>query len=181
MIEVVAVIFSLICVYLTTIQNVWCWLTGMIGVTAYFFLFLQNHLYAETGLQVVFFLQSAYGWYNWKRKNSRLRVKEISNTRFIFNLILIIILSCILGVYLKDYTDSKMPLMDSFAAITSLFANQMLVKKKLQAWVLWVVVDILLIIIFIKTQMYLSIILYLVFMALSINGYYKWRKDLRMV
>ena len=53
--EIIAVIFSLICVYLTVKKNIWAWGTGLIGVIAYAFVFYDNQLYADFGLQFIFF------------------------------------------------------------------------------------------------------------------------------
>ena len=65
--EIIAVLFTLGCVALTARQNIWCWPVGIVGVIAFFLVFLEQKLYAETTLQVIFLLQSLYGWYNWVR------------------------------------------------------------------------------------------------------------------
>ena len=63
--EVFATVFTLICVWLTVKRSIWCWPAGIIGVSAYFFVFYQSKLYADMGLQVIFLAQSIYGWYFW--------------------------------------------------------------------------------------------------------------------
>ena len=53
--ELVAVVLTLVAVYLTTRQNIWCWPLAMVSVTVYALVFHQAKLYAEVGLQGLYF------------------------------------------------------------------------------------------------------------------------------
>ena len=62
MIEYIAVIFTLACVYFTIKNKVIAWPLGIIGVSAYLHLFFSVNLYAEVITQIVFLGQSFFGW-----------------------------------------------------------------------------------------------------------------------
>lgn len=68
MIEIIAVIFSLISVWLTSKSSIWCWPTGIIGIIFYFILFYQSSEYCNMLLQFAFLFQSISGWINWNKK-----------------------------------------------------------------------------------------------------------------
>lgn len=178
-IEVIAVIFSLLCVILTIKENVWNWPIGLVGVTAYALLFFDVKLYADFGLQFIFFAQGIYGWWYWKKGNSGL---EPSITHFKFQIYHIV---CILSVYfslvfvLKTYTDSSFPQIDSFVSLGSLLANWMLAKKKIESWIVWIIVDAAYVVLFIYKGLYLSSGLYFVFFMLAINGLINWNKRIK--
>ena len=63
--EVLAVITGIISVYLSTRENIWSWPTALVNVALYFVVFYEAKLYADMGLQVVYFVLSVYGWYEW--------------------------------------------------------------------------------------------------------------------
>ena len=63
--EMLAVITGIISVYLSTRENIWSWPTALVNVALYFVVFYEEKLYADMGLQVVYFALSLYGWYEW--------------------------------------------------------------------------------------------------------------------
>ena len=53
-IEIIGVVFSLLCVYFTLKNNIWCWPTGLVGVIAYAYVFFGVKLYSDFILQIVY-------------------------------------------------------------------------------------------------------------------------------
>lgn len=183
MLEIIAVLSTLLCVYLSSKENIWCWPVGIIGVVTFFIVFLEQKLYAETTLQIIFLYQSIMGWYNWNKGNGsdKLPVTKISNDRFVRDIVATSILAFGVGYLLDELTTTTQPYLDSYTACISLLANGYLVKKYLQAWVLWVTVDVMLIIMFINQGLSLSALLYGVLLIFSTNGFIQWRRNLKMV
>ena len=70
MIEVIAVVITLAAVYLTTRQVIWCWPLGMVSVTLYALVFFEARLYADMGLQGLYFGLAAYGWWAWRQRKN---------------------------------------------------------------------------------------------------------------
>ena len=63
--EIAAVLFTLANVWLAVKENMWTWPTGIVSVILYAVVFYQSRLYANAGLQLVFFILSIQGWYEW--------------------------------------------------------------------------------------------------------------------
>ena len=76
-IEFLAVIFSLVCVYYTVVKNILSWPIGLIGITLYGIIFFNARLFADFGLQFIFFFQGLYGWYNWVKNKDKKRPYRI--------------------------------------------------------------------------------------------------------
>ena len=64
-IEIVAAVFGVVSVFLSVRQNIWSWPTAIVNVGLYIFVFFESKLYGDTGLQVVYVILNAYGWYHW--------------------------------------------------------------------------------------------------------------------
>lgn len=176
-IEITAVVFTLICVYLTAKNNIWCWPTGIIGVAAYFLLFWHINLYAEVILQTIYLAQCLYGWYNWSRIKNK-PPAPITNISSNWYFLIIIPIALLLYFPLNEYTNASIPLLDSITTSMSLVANWILAKRIIQNWYLWISVDILYIIMFAYKGIYLTAVLYFVLLILSVKGLKHWKKEL---
>lgn len=179
LIEIIAVIFSLICVIFTVKENILAWPIGIIGIAAYAFIFFDTKLFADFGLQFIFIAQSIYGWWYWKRDASGIKppITRLSPLYIFIGVVVFTVVWYLIYQVLSSFTTANLPLIDSFAALGSLTANFLLAKKKLDNWVIWIIVDIIYIGLFISKGLYLSSGLYLVFLVLSVFGLIEWIKE----
>src|SRR5262245_21661144 len=75
--EAVSFVTGAACVWLTVRENVWNFPIGLVNVATFGFVFLRAGLFADAGLQVVYLLLCARGWYLWLhggRDGTRLHV-----------------------------------------------------------------------------------------------------------
>ena len=175
-IEVLAVLFTLLSVYLTVKKNIHCWSTGIIALIFYAIIFLDARLYANLILQGIFFIQSVYGWIVWKQEEKERPIRMWNIFQSSVYATLSGLLLIIVYYTLANYTNGNFPFMDSTATVLSLVANWALAKKYLDNWVLWIVVDIIYIVMFIMSGLYLSAILYFILLILAVMGFKQWIK-----
>ena len=179
--EVLAVITGIISVYLSTRENIWSWPTALVNVALYFVVFYEEKLYADMGLQVVYFALSLYGWYEWLYGGENRTELHVSRTPRALGVRLAIIgIACVavLGTLLARFTDAALPYIDSATASTSLVAQWMMTRKILENWAVWVAVDVVYIAMFIFKRLYLTAGLYAVFLVLAVMGYVQWKRSL---
>ena len=177
--ELVAAIVGALSVYLSVRQNIWSWPTAIVNVVLYTLVFYDAKLYADMGLQVIYAVLSIYGWYEWLHGGENKTELHVSRTGSKLGLLLSIIALAgagVLGVILRGATDAALPFMDSFLSSTSLVAQWMMTKKKLENWLVWIAVDVLYIGMFIFKHLYLTAGLYAVFLVLAVRGYIDWRR-----
>ena len=82
--EIVATIFTLLCVYWSVNKNILTWLASIIGAVAYMYIFVEQNMWAQSVLQIVFIAQSLYGWVNWSKNtddNSVLKIESLKSNR----------------------------------------------------------------------------------------------------
>lgn len=180
--EVTAAILGLVSVALTVRQNIWCWPTGLAMVALYTVVFFWAKLYADAGLQVVYFVLQIYGWYQWTRggkNHTNLEVTQITLRVALRLAGLAVAGTALMGYVLATRTDAALPYWDSTATVLSLIAQWMLAKKLIENWPLWITVDVLSIGIYTAKQLYPTTALYAAFLVLAAFGWIEWRKSLR--
>ncbi|HEX5076145.1 MAG TPA: nicotinamide riboside transporter PnuC [Gemmatimonadaceae bacterium] len=179
--EVLAVITGIISVYLSTRENIWSWPTALVNVALYFVVFYETKLYADMGLQAVYFALSLYGWYEWLYGGENRTALHVSRTPRSLGVRLAVIgIACaaMLGTLLARFTDAALPYIDSATTSTSLVAQWMMTRKILENWAVWVAVDVVYIAMFIFKRLYLTAGLYAVFLVLAVMGYVQWKRSL---
>ncbi len=179
--ELIAVAVTLLAVWLTTRQIIWCWPTALVSVTMYAVVFYQAKLYADMGLQGVYFLLSIYGWWAWLhggRDHSQLAVSLATRRLRLLLLAIGTVLALVMGSLLHRHTDASLPFMDSGLTAFSLVAQWMMTRKLLESWLLWIAVDVLYVGMFLYKSLYLTAGLYAVFLGLAAMGFVEWRRSM---
>ena len=70
-IEIVAVVMTLVGIALTIKEKISCWPVAIVGILAYFVVFIRARLYADATLQPIYVVQNLYGWWYWARGGER--------------------------------------------------------------------------------------------------------------
>jgi nicotinamide mononucleotide transporter len=180
--EAVAVVFGIVSVYLSTRENIWSWPTALVNVALFFALFLRSGLYSDTGLQVVYFALSLYGWYEWLYGGAGRTALPVSTTngRTWTTLAAIgVVVWAALGAITSRLPGTALPYMDAATTTISLIAQWMMTRKLLENWALWIAVDVVYVPLLAYKHLYEFAVLYLIFLGLAIAGHVEWRRSLR--
>ncbi len=179
--EVVAVAITLAAVYLTTRQVIWCWPLGLVSVTLYALVFFEARLYADMGLQGLYFGLAAYGWWAWRRgaaDHGELAVARTSPRAWAVLIVVAAVGGVLLGEILNRLTDASLPFMDSVLTSFSIAAQWMQTRKLLESWLLWLGVDVLYVGMFVYKGLYPTAGLYGVFLILATFGFVQWKRSM---
>jgi nicotinamide mononucleotide transporter len=182
--EIFAALVGAVSVYLSVRENVWSWPTAIVNVLLYVVVFFREKLYADMGLQVVYAIISAYGWYHWLHGGADRGELRVSRTPLRERLVLpvIVVAGAVgLGTLFARTTDAALPWLDSSLTATSLAAQWMMTRKYLENWIVWIAVDVAYVPMFIYKRLYPTAALYAVFLVLAAMGWVQWRRSLRAV
>lgn len=180
-IELLAVVVTLVAVYLTTRQIIWCWPLGMVSVTLYALVFYNAKLYADMGLQALYFGLAIYGWWAWLysgEEHGELAVSLTSNRARMVLATIGVLAGILLGSTLSRLTDASLPFMDSILTSFSIVAQWMQTRKLLEAWLVWLAVDVFYVGMFLYKGLYPTAGLYAVFLCLAVLGFIEWRRSM---
>jgi nicotinamide mononucleotide transporter len=179
--ELVAAAFGVLAVYLGTRENILSWPTALVNVGLYTVVFYQARLYADMGLQVVYFALSLYGWYEWKfggENRTVLAVTRASRRLWVVLGVVNLVAWLTLGTLLARSTNAAIPYLDSLLTTTSLCAQLMMTRKILENWAVWIVVDVLYVPMFVSRGLYATAALYAIFLVLAVMGWREWKRSL---
>src|SRR5271170_6749272 len=146
-----------IAVWVSARANIWSWPIGLINVTLFFFIFFQVQLYPDMFLQVFFFVTNLLGWWRWanpkKGEEDRRHHLKISLIAMKWLLIFAgigLVGTFALGAMAKNLhlflptvfnKPSAFPYLDSFVSVMSIGATFLMVQKKVECWVVWILTD----------------------------------------
>ena len=186
LIEYAAAALGLANIALLVFRSVWNFPFGMAMVTLYILVFYEERLYAEAGLQVFFFLAPGWGWWLWSRaggdggaEGGGVPVRWLDNPSRAVWLVVTAALSINLGWAMHRFTDAAMPFADSAIAGVSVAAQILLGFRRIENWVLWIVIDIASIALYINRGLYPTAGLYGGFLVMSLFGLKEWVESAR--
>jgi nicotinamide mononucleotide transporter len=175
--EVAAVITAILYLVLAVRENKWCWFFGFITTAIYVYLFYHVSLLSESLLNFYYLIMAVYGWIQWNKKGQLTQVKitRLPNSTHIKILLASAVLTPVIGYFMQKL-GASFPYIDAFVAILAVTATLMTTKKIFENWHYWLVVDVISIYLFWQKQMYLTALLFVVYIVLIFVGIKRWKK-----
>ena len=193
--EFIGVIAGGIAVWLSAKTSLWSWPIGIINVILFFFLFYQSQLYPDMFLQVFYLVTNVLGWWRWANprkgeedRKSELKVSYMTRQQLIFVCSVGVVGTAALGLFatrLHEWVPtvfslpSAAPFQDSFITVVSILAQYYMLQKKVECWVLWLVVDILATYVYFSRDLLFSSALYFIFCGLAMYALWNWNREYR--
>ncbi len=162
-------------------QHFLTWPVGLLNALFYVVVFFISKIYADMALQFYYVAISIYGWWCWLHGSATGHTLKVTRTAYPLWLKLMlasVLLFLVIAFVLVRFTDSPVPYWDALTTALSIVATWMLAQKKIEHWLLWVLVDAISIGLFIVKELYPTTLLFLVYTVLAIYGYFEWRKEL---
>jgi nicotinamide mononucleotide transporter len=120
-----------------------------------------------------------YGIIVWKRNSAEDQFSGISNLpKKHYRLLsaLTVCFTLLFFIIIYKFTDSKIPVSESFSTALSIVGMWLLAKKYLQHWYVWMVVNAIYAIANMWIGLHFSAILFAVYFVVSVMGLVRWRK-----
>ncbi|MEO8887025.1 MAG: nicotinamide riboside transporter PnuC [Mucilaginibacter sp.] len=177
LLEWLAVIFSVAEVLLARVNNVWLYPAGIVGTLIGIYVLLLSGLYAESVLNVYYVVMSVYGWIFWLTKRGKISVKIswCTNREWAIVLAIVFVGWAVLYMVLKHYTNSNVPVWDSFVSSTAWAGMWLLARRKIENWVLLNISNLFAIPLLFYKNLVLFALLTLFLFIIAIWGYFDWR------
>lgn len=174
-IEITATLVGFLNIYLATRANIWNWFFGIIAVSLYFIVFLMAKLYANAGLQVIYFVFQVYGFWQWRNKKYHLgAVTHMPKQAYLTSVVAFAGFNLMLIYLLSHYTDSNTVLLDAANTSLCLIAQWMMVRKWPENWCCWSIANLIALVLYIEKSLYYMAVLHVMFLALNFYGYQQW-------
>lgn len=182
LLESVAVLTGVLCVWLNVRQNIWTWPTAIISSILFGVVFFEARLYTTMLLQGLFIGISVYGWKSWLTGGPGggiLFVTRLPQMTGVVLLLLTLVGTTGLALALNYITASDYPILEGLTTTLSVIASWMAARKILESWVVWIVTDVIYVGLYLGTELYLTLLLYLLYLGLATAGFVAWRDSYR--
>ena len=187
-IDMAGLVLGLIDLWLEFKASIWMWVVGVIMPIAHGYLYWERGLYADFGMEVYYVIAAVYGYvlWQWSRSHSGATVEKQAErpiTHFPLRQVLPVTLAG-LGLWaliywiLITFTDSTVPLCDSFTTSLSMVATWALAQKYAEQWLMWFVVDLVCAILYVYKQIPFTACLYAFYTVMAILGYRHWLRKI---
>ena len=179
-VEVVAVALGIIYVILATRQNIWCWPCAIVSTALFTWIFFDEGLYQQAVLQIFYIAMGVYGWRQWLRGGEGGAPLDVSNWPARRHVVVIAAtagLTAITGWLVARYTSTALPYLDAFTTWGSVAATLLMTRKVLECWVYWFIIDILIVVLTIRSGIPTTSVLYAVYVIMAVVGFISWRRS----
>jgi nicotinamide mononucleotide transporter len=195
-IELIGTVFNLWCVWLVARNKILNWPVGLLGVVLFGIMFWQIRLYADLFEQAYFFATGVWGWWVWAYPRSRAAEDErgeLAISRLSVRAVVAYGIGIVAATVGVTWVMSNLhvwlpalfpeaasyPLLDSLTTVMSFAAQYMLVRRQLENWVLWIIVDVIGIGLYWAKDVRLVSVLYAVFLCMAVSGLVHWLREHR--
>jgi nicotinamide mononucleotide transporter len=178
-IEIVAAVLGVINVLLVVRRSAWNYPFGIVMVALYFFVFWNAKLYSDALLQIFFFVIQIYGWWAWvhaRQVDHGVAVSWMSSDQRLRWLAATAVAVVLWGTGMARFTDAAAPFVDATTAGLSIAAQSLQSLRRVESWVLWIVVDLIAIGLFAWRGLWVTSALYALFLVLAAVGLFEWRR-----
>ncbi|HSW69075.1 MAG TPA: nicotinamide riboside transporter PnuC [Gammaproteobacteria bacterium] len=171
---------NLASVFLARKNSIHTWWASILACVLFAILSFKVKLYADTTLQLFFIVMSVYGWKNWQKiiNNKPLPITRVTSMTLLTYIILSLGIITAYGMLLHSLTDASFPFIDSIILVISILAQFLLITRKLENWLFWIIVNVIAVPVYFTKGLFLTSFLYAVFLVNAIYGFKKWKTAL---
>ena len=180
--DIVTTILGLAYILLEYRASVWMWLVGFMMQALGIVLYYQKGLYADCGMEFYYLAMTVYGYWKWVHVSKRANDdKPIQIRHFPKKLILpwlgiIAVVWFVIYLILTNFTNSNVPVADSFTTALSIIGIWALAHKYLEQWFIWIAVDVVTCGLYFFKDIPFKASLYALYVIIAVFGYFKWKK-----
>jgi nicotinamide mononucleotide transporter len=178
-IELLGTIIGLVYIFLEYRASWWLWIAGMVMSLFYIYIFYQENCIAWALIYLYYMGANIYGIAVWKKticENSHSGISDLPKKYYFPLSVIVVSFTFILYFVLIEYTDTRIPVCESFSTALSVVGMYLLAKKYLQHWNVWIIVNPITALGSLYLGLYFSAILFAIYFVISIMGLVRWRK-----
>jgi nicotinamide mononucleotide transporter len=180
-VEIIAAVLAVLYLLLAIRQRLSCWVAAFVSSCLYVWVLFGARLYMESALNAFYAAMAVYGYWQWTRGADG-RARSVSRWNFSHNawgLVLVTGLSFLSSYFLRRFTPAAWPFMDSMVTWASVLATFLVARKVYENWHWWLVIDSVSLCLYFSRGLYLTMLLFGLYLVMICVGMREWRRSLR--
>ncbi len=180
--DILGFVVGLVYLVLEYKASIWLWLASVIMPAVDMVLYYKAGLYADFGMAIYYCLAGVYGYVSWKwfkdaagkRQRAERPVTRYRRAHILPSLAALALLWFGIWWILSHWTNSTVPVADAFTTALSIVALWALAQKYAEQWLLWLVVDIVCCVLYVRKGIPFKAAIYGLYCIVAVFGYRKW-------
>lgn len=165
-----------------------CYLFGLTGSSFYCYLSFMSALWGNLLLYALYYIpMQILGFFRWNKnlKAGKKDIVKISLPAKEMRILLVIMLFGIAGCFfVLSYFKDLHPVLDSITTVLSIGGMYLTVRRAIQQWIFWMVVNSLSLIMWISValsgaRVWSTVVMWAVYLFLAVYFYINWRKEVK--
>ena len=179
-IELIAAGLAIAYLVLAIGQHISCWIAAFVSSCLYVWVFFGARLYMDSVLNLFYAVMAVYGFWQWRTvdKDGAHHVRRWSLARNALAAAAILALSAVNWYFLSRYTLAAFPFVDSMVSWGAVFATFLVARKVYENWHWWLIIDAASACLYFAKGLYLTVLLFALYLALIVIGMREWRLSL---
>ncbi len=179
-------ILGLLYIWLEYRASILLWFVGIIMPALDIYLYWSHGLYGDAGMAAYYTLAAIYGYCIWKFKKTRkqklsLPIVFMPKKQYLPAALFFLAAWGITYFVLITWTNSTVPVLDSFTNALSFVGLWALARKYAEQWLFWIVVDVVCTVLYVHKGIPFKALLYGLYVVIAVLGYNKWRKQAKVI
>ena len=179
-------ILGLLYIWLEYRASILLWFVGIIMPALDIYLYWSHGLYGDAGMAAYYTLAAVYGYCIWKFKKTRkqklsLPIAFMPKKQYLPVALFFLAAWGITYFVLITWTNSTVPVLDSFTNALSFVGLWALARKYAEQWLFWIVVDAVCTVLYVHKGIPFKALLYGLYIVIAVLGYIKWRKQAKAI
>ena len=159
--------------------NILTFAFGFAQVLTYTYLCWTQRFYGEIAINAYYFATMIYGVYVWRSRLKSESGRVVEPRRLSWQVIALVgaatlVVSWLTGAGLAAWTDDTQPYLDAFTTIPALVAQVLMILVYREHWFIWLAVDILSVVLWLRAGDYCMCAQYVFWCANCLYGLKRW-------
>jgi nicotinamide mononucleotide transporter len=178
--EIIAAALAVAYLLLAIRQRLECWVAAFLSSGLYVWVLFGAHLYMESALNAFYAAMAVYGFWQWQQGTggAALAVCRWPIARHAAGFAAVVCLSVVSCYFLRRFTPAAWPFTDSMVTWSSVFATYLVARKVYENWHWWLVIDSVSLCLYFSRRLYLTTLLFGLYLVLIVIGMRQWRRTL---
>ncbi|MEM1359086.1 MAG: nicotinamide riboside transporter PnuC [Bacteroidota bacterium] len=199
----IALLTSLAYVFLAARDNNWCWFFAAISTAVWAYQsFVVYQLVSDGFLQLFYFVMAGIGLWQWQRmgktasmdieaspelldssalpERAGSSIQRMTLLEHVFVIVLGLIGGWLLHLFVSGIFTAAATLPDGITTSFSIITTFLLIWRKLENWLYWIVIDLIYVWLYGSVGANLFSLMMVINVGMAIYGFSYWRKELRM-
>lgn len=182
--DIVTTVLGLAYIIFEYRASVWMWLVGFMMQSLGIVLYYQKGLYADCGMEFYYLAMTVYGYWKWihgSTEKKELPIRHFPKKMVLPWLGIIALVWFVIYLILTNFTNSNVPVADSFTTALSIIGIWALAHKYLEQWFIWIAVDVVTCGLYFYKEIPFKASLYALYVVIAVFGYFKWKKMINRI